>query len=196
MEIASNARAHLRMDVVIPMQYKKISQQEFEQLEGGFSNDFPKEASALSLSLQPFLEGEGREEDINHIDPFVLNALIDINIKLNLIISLFSSGGEENIFNRMPSKVNLSEGGIAFAAQEEIQEGDIIALEMLLPIFPLAIIKALGKAVRVNKLPNGSCTVGTQYLAIKDEDRDKIVHYLFKRQRERLRGKKVSTGKP
>ena len=184
------------MDVVIPLQYRKISQQECEKSGGAFFHNSPPEASALSFSLQPFLEGEGREEDLSHIDPFVLNALIDINIKLNLIISLFSSGGEENIFNRMPSQVNLSEGGIAFAAQEEIQEGDMIALEMLLPIFPIAIIKALGKAVRVNKVPGGGCAVATQYVAIKDDDRDKIVHYLFKRQRERLRGKKVSAGKP
>ena len=195
MERISNARAHLRMDVVIPMQYRKLSQQEFEELGQAFFDDSHKESSVLSFSLQPFLEGEGREEDLNHIDPFVLNALIDINIKLNLIISLFRSGREENILNHMPSEVNLSEGGIAFAAREEFLEGDIIALEMLLPIFPIAIIKALGKAVRVNKLPGGGCNVGTQYVAIKDEDRDKIVHYLFKRQRARLREKKVSQGK-
>lgn len=195
MEKTSNARAHLRMDVVIPLQYRRINQQECEEIERALLDDSQQEASSCSFSLQPFMQGEGRDDDVNHADPFVLNALIDINIKLNLIISLFRSGGEGNILNRAPSKVNLSEGGIAFAAQEEIREGDYIVLEMLLPIFPIAVIKTVCKAVRVNKLQDGGCTVGTKYMAIRGEDRDKIVHYLFKRQRERLRAHKAGAGK-
>jgi c-di-GMP-binding flagellar brake protein YcgR len=140
------------------------------------------------------MEGEGREEELGNIDPFILNSLIDINLKLNLIISTISSEGKKNIFNRVPIEANLSEGGLGFTTREKISEGDICALEIMLPVFPIAIIKTLGKAVRIKALPEGGASIGLQFINIKEEDRDKIVHYIFKKQREWLRTNKVKSG--
>ncbi|MDX1777708.1 MAG: PilZ domain-containing protein [Thermodesulfobacteriota bacterium] len=194
MEERSNTRAHLRMDVAILMQYRKLTPSEYEDIETIMSNKEDTDLSPLSFSLRPFMEGEGKEEELGNIDPFILNALIDINLKLNLIITTMSSGGQKNILTRMPIEANLSEGGIGFTAVEEVREGDLFEIEMILPVFPIAVIKTIGKAVRVNPLQEGGYNIGVQYTYIKDEDRDKIVHYLFKKQREWLRVNKVKTG--
>jgi len=189
-----NTRAHIRMDVVLLMKYRKLTPEECEDLETIASDEDKADLSPLSFSLRPFMEGEGREEELGNIDPFILNSLIDINLKLNLIISAISSEGKKNIFNRAPIEANLSEGGLGFTTRDEISEGDICTLEIMLPVFPIAIIKTMGKAVRVTALPEGGATIGLQFINIKEEDRDKIVHYIFKKQREWLRTNKVKSG--
>jgi len=194
MEETANTRAHVRMDVVLLLQYRKLTPEECEDLDSITLNENKESLSPLSFSLRPFMEGEGREEELGKIDPFILNALIDINLKLNLIISAISSEGKKNFFNRVPIEGSLSEGGLGFTTGETIAEGDILAIEIMLPVFPLAIIKTLGKAVRVQVLPEGGSAVGLQFINIKEEDRDKIVHYIFKKQREWLRTNKVKSG--
>ena len=194
MDERSNTRAHLRMDVAILMQHRKLTPAECEDIETINCNKENNDLSPLAFSLRPFMEGEGKEEELGNIDPFILNALIDINLKLNLILSTVSSGGQKNIFTRTPIEVNLSEGGIGFTTTEEVCDGDFFELEMILPVFPIAVIKTVGKAVRVNSLNEGGNSIGVQYTNIKDEDRDKIVHYLFKKQREWLRVNKAKSG--
>ncbi len=194
MEDTANTRAHVRMDVVLLLQYRKLTPEECEDLDTVTSNENKEALSPLSFSLRPFMEGEGREEELGNIDPFILNSLIDINLKLNLIISAISSEGKKNIFNRVPIEANLSEGGLGFTTREQISEGDMYALEIMLPVFPIAIIKTLGKAVRINPLPEGGASIGLQFINIKEEDRDKIVHYIFKKQREWLRTNKAKSG--
>ena len=194
MEEQNNARAHLRMSVAILLQHRKLTPAECEDIETLISSKEETDLSPLSFSLRPFMDGEGKEEEIGNIDPFILNALIDINLKLNLILSTMSSGEKKNILTRMPVEVNLSEGGIGFITTEEVCDGDLLEVEMILPVFPIAVIKAIGKAVRVTPLQQGGSTIGVQYINIQDEDRDKIVHYLFKKQREWLRVNKVKAG--
>ena len=194
MEDISNTRAHVRMDVVLLMKYLKLTPEECEDLDTITNAEDKADLSPLSFSLRPFMEGEGREEELGNIDPFILNSLIDINLKLNLIISAISSEGKKNIFNRVPIEANLSEGGLGFTTRDDISEGDICALEIMLPVFPIAIIKTLGKAVRIKPLPEGGASIGLQFINIKEEDRDKIVHYIFKKQREWLRTNKVKSG--
>ena len=194
MEEQNNSRAHLRMNVAILLQHRKLTPAECEDIETLISSKEETDLSPLSFSLRPFMDGEGKEEEIGNIDPFILNALIDINLKLNLILSTMSSGEKKNILTRMPVEVNLSEGGIGFITTEEVCDGDLLEVEMILPVFPIAVIKAIGKAVRVTPLQQGGNNIGVQYINIQDEDRDKIVHYLFKKQREWLRVNKVKAG--
>ncbi len=186
-----NSRAHLRMDVMVLLQHRKLTTKEYEDIRGVTFNEGDEELSTQSFSLQPFMEDKEREEEEGNIDPFILNALIDINLKLNLILTMLTSEGETSIFTQKPLEVNLSEGGIGFTIGEQVKKGDILELQILLPIFPIAIIWAWGRVVRSTPLPEGSYSVGLEYVKVKEEDQDKIVHYLFKKQRELLRKKTV-----
>ena len=148
MEEKPNSRAHLRMDVAILLQHRKLTPAECEDIETIISSKEETDLSPLSFSLRPFMEGEGKEEEMGSIDPFILNALIDINLKLNLIISTMSSREKKNILTRIPIEVNLSEGGIGFITKEEVCDGDLLEVEMILPVFPIAFICRVGGACR------------------------------------------------
>ena len=183
-------RAHMRMDVTILLQYRKLTLQEYENIE---KKDFScyEESSSESFSLHPFMEEKEKEKVAEHVDPFVMNSLIDINTKLSLVLSMLCHQ-ETCIFTQQPMEANLSEGGIGFAMDEEVEQGQFLEMEILMPSFPTAVMKVWGKVVRRSPLPEGGYRVGVEYTHIKEEDQDRIVHYLFKKQREILRCKKVS----
>ena len=183
-------RAHLRMDVTIMLQYKKLTLQEYEDIEKRNFID-EEETVSQSFSLKPFMEEKEKEKVSENVDPFVIKSLIDINTKLSLILSMLSSEGETCIFTQHPTEASLSEGGIGFTMKEEVKKGDFLELEILMPTFPTAIIKVWGRVIRIKPLPEGGYRVGVQYTHVKEEDQDSIVHYLFKRQRELLRTKKI-----
>ena len=183
-------RAHMRMNVTILLQYRKLTLQEYEDIEGvNFS--CVEEASSDAFSLHPFMEEKEKEKVAENVDPFVINSLIDINTKLSLVLSMLSCE-ETCIFTQQPMEANLSEGGIGFTIKEEVEEGQFLEMELLMPSFPTAVMKVWGRVVRTNPLPEGGYRVGVEYTHIREEDQDRIVHYLFKKQREMLRCKKVS----
>lgn len=183
-------RAHLRMDVTIMLQYKKLTLQEYEDIE---KRNFMDEEESVSqaFSLQPFIEEKEKEKVSENVDPFVIKSLTDINTKLSLVLSMLSREEETCIFTQHPTEANLSESGIGFTMKEEVKKGDFLEMEILMPTFPTVIIKVWGRVIRIKPLPEGGYRVGVQYTHIKEEDQDSIVHYLFKRQRELLRTKKI-----
>ncbi len=190
MEDEKYIRAHLRMDVTIMLQYKKLTMQEYEEIEKRNFID-EEESSSKSFSLKPFMEEKEKEEVAENVDPFVLKSLTDINTKISLVLSMLSREGETCIFTQHPTKASLSEGGIGFTMKEEVKKGAFLEMEILMPIFPTVIIKVWGRVIRIKLLPEGGYRVGVHYTHIKEEDQNSIVHYLFKRQRELLRTKKI-----
>ncbi|KPJ60749.1 MAG: hypothetical protein AMJ42_01365 [Deltaproteobacteria bacterium DG_8] len=187
-------RTHLRMNVMVLLQYRKLTLKEYEDIKRMYISDDKDEWFSQSFFIKPFMEDMAKEEEVGNVDRFIINSLIDINLKLNLIYNMLSSEEGTSIFRQKPIEVNISESGIGFITKERIKKGDIIELKMLLPVFPLAIIKVWGKVVRTTTLSKGSYRVGVQYINIKEEDQDKIVHYIFKKQRELLRNKRVLAG--
>jgi len=187
-------RAHLRMNVMVLLQYRKLTPKEYEDIKRLYISDDQEECFSQTFFIKPFMEDLAKEEEVGNIDRFIINALIDINLKLNLLHSILSSEEETSIFRQKPVEVNISESGIGFITKEKVKKGEILELKMLLPVFPLAIIKVWGKVVRTTPWLKGSYRVGIQYINIKEEDQDKIVHYIFKKQRELLRYKKDLIG--
>jgi hypothetical protein len=185
------SRAHLRIDVMVLLQHRKLTTEEYGDIGEMNLHEDGEELTTQTFSLQPFMEDKEREEEEGKVDPFILNALVDINLKLNLILTMLTSEGETSIFTQKPIEVNLSEGGIGFTIGGQVKKGDILELKILLPIFPIAIIRAWGRVMRSTPLSKGKHSVGVEYIKVKEEDQDKIVHYLFKKQRESLRNQKV-----
>ena len=71
------------MDVIILLQYRKLSTEEYDAIESPSPNHGEDELSTQSFSLQPFMEDKEKEEEEGNVDPFIINALVDINLKLN-----------------------------------------------------------------------------------------------------------------
>lgn len=124
-----------------------------------------------------------------HEDKLLSDWLKMLNAKLDSIINMLTFHGEG--FNSMPfSKVNISGGGLSFSVAECYQEGDVLEMKILLPIVPPIAMYIYGEVVKIDKHLNGY-TIGTKFVAMDEEIRDEIVKFVFRKQREILRGKRL-----
>lgn len=129
-----------------------------------------------------FDEIEPRPEE----NPKLYELLFDINQKLNILLNHMA---EKNGFN-MPEarEVNISGGGLRFIARDKFEVGDRLVLKTFLPTYA-HVIKLKCEVVRSVPAQDGF-EVAVKYTEIDDTTRDKIIKYIFARQRQMLRTEK------
>ncbi len=119
-------------------------------------------------------------------NPKLYELLFDINQKLNILLNHLS---EKTGFN-MPEarEVNISGGGLRFISKDRFEVGDRLVLKTFLPTYA-HVIKLKCEVVR--SVPSGdSFETAVKYTDIDDTTRDKIIKYIFARQRQMLRSEK------
>jgi hypothetical protein len=124
-------------------------------------------------------------KDLPELDDKVLQSWIRmLDAKLDAILHLLHR--EHGEFSQLPyRKVEISGGGMVVYGQEEFQEDSLVEIRTLLPSVPPL---ALYIAARVVKHAEGGLFL--RYLPMNEDIRDRIIHYVFVRQRELLRKKK------
>ncbi len=116
-----------------------------------------------------------------HDDRLLAAWLRMINAKLDAIISFLEKDREE--FCHMPHlSVELSGGGISMPFAAPAAPGDRMEIKMMLPFTTPVALYIYGKAV---KLELGRLWVN--FSPMDEEIRDKLIHYVFLRQREIFR---------
>lgn len=120
-------------------------------------------------------------------NPKLYELLFDINQKVNILIN-FMSG--TNGFNMPEARdVNISGGGLRFYCNDEFKSGDRLVLKTFLPTHA-HVIKIKCEVVRAGKGPDGRNEVAVKYLDMDEPTRDKIIRYIFAKQRKLLRDDK------
>lgn len=116
-----------------------------------------------------------------HDDRLLAAWLRMINAKLDAILSLLEKDREE--FCHMPHlSVELSGGGICMPFAAPAAPGDKVELKIMLPLNPPVALYLYGKAVMAEQ---GQLCVN--FSPMDEEIRDRLVHYVFLRQREIFR---------
>jgi c-di-GMP-binding flagellar brake protein YcgR len=91
--------------------------------------------------------------------------------------------------------INISGAGLAFECQEALAPGTMLRMTFDLQRFPYRSILCLGDVVRRQSRPaDASPTtphlIFAHFTHIREEDRDRIIHYVFKMQRRMLRSRR------
>ncbi len=120
--------------------------------------------------------------------------LSDLNAKLDLLFLLFGNDEYKALLASPPKKINLSGSGLALYSNQVYEAGEAMVVKMALPISPLAFIELIVEVVSCSetkhqKEEENKYRIATKYLSISDESREKIIKYVFQRQREILREK-------
>lgn len=164
-------REYVRTNDVIPVYY---------ELEGDGEG-----RAAFDWEVM-FDEIEPRAED----NPKLYELLFDINQKLNILLNHIS---EKNGFN-MPEvkEVNISGGGLRFFSKEAFDSGQKLVLKTFLPVYA-HVIKIKCEVVRSLPHEGGGYSVAVKYVDMDETTRDKIIKYIFAKQRRVLRTEKSPT---
>ncbi len=186
------SRSYLRVNAFIIMEYKKITDKsEFEKRKKYILN--------MSSDCEDYLfssthQGSEEIEPASSIPSEMLSEIHSIHRKLDYIIKLLGKSDEENIFNRDLVDVNLSGSGIKFKCMDELQPGDCLDIKLVLPVSSRIIIELIGEIVRTVRLSeqdepsvDNRYESAVKFAVINEDDREFIIRYVFRRQRELLR---------
>ncbi len=117
----------------------------------------------------------------DHDDRLLAAWLRMINAKLDAILSLLEKSREE--FLHLPHlQVELSGGGICIPFAAPAALGDRVEMKMMLPLNPAVALYIYGNAAKVEQ---GKLCVN--FSPMDEEIRDRLIHYVFLRQREIFR---------
>jgi len=137
-----------------------------------------------------WLKGPTEEHTPPEQETYSEQELVSIHLKLDFIISLLMKREVDPIFNEKPRLVNISGAGMRFNVSETLRKGDVCVVKIFLPVLPVRVIRILAEVVRSEKIIEGGnerTEASFNFDMIAEEDREIIVHYTFKRQRELLR---------
>lgn len=167
-------REFARVDVFIPIKYKKITDPE----------ELKKPARVLgdpSILFPKPLEYPK--------DQVIADWLRYINSKLDLIISLLGIK-KETEGDYKYSWVNISAGGISFKTKEEFKKDEIIEIEMVLEgVIPTVII--LKGIVSWCEKTDDAYRIGVKFIDPPERVTEIIARFVFEKQREILSKKRL-----
>jgi hypothetical protein len=91
------------------------------------------------------------------------------------------------------TNVNISGGGISFTSLRQFNEGDRLAIKMILP--PFTPIHAVVKVIRSSPDPQKQgCTLATEFVDLNADDQEHLIRHILRTQAERLRARRSQVG--
>ena len=173
-----NHKKHVRVDDVLKVDYRKISQKEYSKCKG------KPEIILKNIFGKPFEAPEIEEANLELLYKLIYQA----NLKIDRILNILESKDAEKYASVGNECVNISGSGMKFIANRSFSIGDIIALRLFLPLVSKTWINIFGEVVSVTESePENKYSVAVKFKELSESDREIIIGYVFKRQRELLR---------
>jgi hypothetical protein len=184
------SRTYVRVDAYLLFSSSKITEQQYLARRKKYIRTVAQEYDEHPCTETEPLKAD--TEALKSIPPHIQNELHSINKKLNFIIKIIGKPYEKCFMDKEPVEINISGAGVRFKSAEALNVGDYVEIEMLLPQGSGVIIDLIGKVVRccgLQRRPGVAdlYEVAAQYEAINGDDRESIIHYVLRRQRELLR---------
>jgi hypothetical protein len=176
--VGTSHRKHVRVDDVLKVDYLKISQKDYKEYKN-------KPEIILKKTF-------GKPFEAPHVEDVSLKLLYELiyqaNQKIDRILDMLESKDAEKYESVNNECVNISGSGMKFIANQSFSIGDIIALRVFLPLVSRTWINVLGKVTSCAESgPENKYDVAVKFEELSESDRDIIIGYVFKRQRELLR---------
>ncbi|MFH0809184.1 MAG: PilZ domain-containing protein [Pseudomonadota bacterium] len=177
---AAQRREYIRVRVDLEVSYTPISPEECRQLRS--------ERSERTLRAWPEIELPRYAQDSDAEG--LLSALRIINEKLDYIVARLCEGkAPEHPYSG--NTIDVSGGGVCIAVREPQPVGTFLDISLVLPTRPDIRLDLLGQ-VQVVEKPDPQDVdpchkLGVEFIGLGDVDRDRLVRYIFQKQRECLR---------
>lgn len=144
---------------------------------------FHGSTSALTFSPQKLAEA--------HLPEPLLEFLLNLDAKLDMLLSLASRRTMEQDFPTEIQIVEISAAGISFGSPEQFSPGQRVEVVLTLSQAPLRMASALGEIVRV-RAEDGERRYVLEFTSIRDRDRESVVQFVFQEERSQIRQAKWS----
>ena len=185
-------RTHLRVDAYIIIEHQLITDDLYLQRRRNYIQNMTPDRESYLFTPSRGMTEEGELQA--NVPPELVNEIVNIHRKLDLIIKLLGKTGKETVFNKEPQEVNISGSGLRFKSRQEYKPGDYLDIKLVLPVSSGILIELIGQVVRVvsrgmqeNDPQDTGYESAVKFATVNEDDRECIIRYVFKRQRELLR---------
>jgi len=192
-------RSYVRVEDSFGVRFRTLNPQEYERRRFEFASRASRRGEARSLLATDWsreLQDTLGEEAAAGLESVLIKMLIGLDRKLDKIIALLERPEGEMGFCK-GTGVNISGAGFCFVTESPVRVGGMLEVALELTVFPRLHLMALGKALRVREIRQFPDThrhfeVAVEFTDIHEDDRDEIIRYTFRRQRELLRTQRLN----
>lgn len=192
-------RSYVRVEDSFSVRFRILDPQEYERRRYEFASRTSKRGEARSLLATDWsreIQENLGEEAAAGLESLLIKMLIGLDRKLDKVIELLEHPeGETGYFKG--TGVNISGAGFYFVTESLLQVGAMLEVALELSIFPGLHLMALGRTLRVREMLDFPDThrhfeVAVEFTDIHEDDRDEVIRYTFRRQREILRTQRLN----
>jgi hypothetical protein len=182
-------RSYVRGNFSFKIKFKTITSDEYEGLVRSNGTISPH------FQIEPGIDIADKNIGADTaIDPSLVNYLLLIDEKLDLILELLVEKGNkiEGLF-KQGLGTNISGSGMNIMVDMPVETGQIIHSKFYLSKIPLVFMDIFGEVVHSTKVDESGKTLyslGIKFLDVSVNDQERIVSSVFQRQRGVLRKRK------
>jgi hypothetical protein len=195
----ANQRQFVRIETYLSIQYRLLDDESYEEarrrcveqnapIDNRRSSSASKDILLENLKNPPSIIPKG-------MDPLTAKAFNAIDQKLNLILRLIIQNSFLESKQDKYRHVDLSGGGIRVTIPEQLQPGDKVEMEITLPASPPVSMLSVAEVVRIDPVEDKNMTTlydtAFKFIDIDERNRERIIQYVFKKQRHILRNRTV-----
>ena len=181
-------RSYVRGNFSFKIKFKTMTSDEYEASLNSFEPPFshlPEKSGIVAAD-------KGDSPD-TPIDASLMDYMVRIDEKLNLILELLTIDEEEESLFEQGLGMNISGSGMNIMVDQPIETGQIIHSKIYLSRIPVVFLDVFGEVVRssmVNECGRNLYSLGIKFLDLSLNDQERIIATVFKRQRGILRKRK------
>lgn len=192
-------RSHLRVNSYVILNYRIISGEDYIEQKNRYIQNISHDTEE-NLYKSKIFSGEDLDLTTEYSSAEILNEIRMLNKKMDFIINHLIKPDVKSILDEDQTEVNLSGSGVKFISTDNLKPRDFLDMKLVLPLSTGIVINFIAEVIRVVK-PAGnksqenpkSSEIAVKYVAINEDDREMIIRYTFKRQRELLRASEGSS---
>ncbi|MDQ6950150.1 MAG: PilZ domain-containing protein [Mariprofundales bacterium] len=181
-----NSRQDFRVNDVMPIRDEPLTHEEFEIKKHQIDARSRQSSMLQSMISKDMFNSEVRD----HLNTELSDAMSQLDAKLNFLIgSNMINQAEQAQLKERP--INLSCTGAALVPEHQYRRGEPVELIMQLSTFPPTTMQLIGKIMWIRKKETGEPFVGIKFIFRDQEEENSLARYVFKRNRESIRLKKI-----
>jgi hypothetical protein len=185
----ASTRGAVRVDTSFKIEFRRLEESELhdlvEEITSHRTNDrlgYPPPESDLPADLDNL-------KDYQEITPHIMKMWVSIEQKLNVLMKL-AGDKAHGIPNAEKGIVkDISAKGLMMKTDAELNKDEYLMLRISPPTFPSFILDTVGKVLSSDPAGKDVRHCKVAFTALNPDDREILIAYVFKRQREILRSR-------
>jgi hypothetical protein len=181
-------REYARIDDFLCMECTVLPGDEQSVLDE-FRRRAPRKAQ-IQLTPPSWFTKKDDRNVLVEVEKEILKVLMAMDQKIDAVMKFLGDGNRAVLMSFTPRRVNLSGSGMRFSLTGPVSAGDFIEIRLFLPDacgIPVNILGAVIRAEKTSGRGEQGADVAVNFHYIEEEDRDRLIRYIFTRQREAIR---------